>query len=270
MEKERHVLAWTITVVLILITGISAVVVHRASRENNIQMARQARVQRRIDRRVARQKRFQERKMHRDIQWNQPSMTIPYPNVSREMTRQAKVLAQAQKKKGAARQSYLSKKLNRDSRHTVWLLVSTKHQRIFVMQGPYPVYTMYASIGKNYHPVARINQTPVGFAHVTRNGGQFFDPQLNQGTSGWLTYSTKQNRGQIKSVPLSQKGQPLKKGLWHFGSTKLSKKHNHRNNGAIYVSVPDAQWLSQNIKPGTQIIVTGYQSDSIAQYWNQF
>lgn len=270
MKKERHVLAWTMTVVLILITGISAVVVHRASRENNIHMARQARVQRRIDRRVARQKRFQERKMRRDIQWNQPSMTIPYPNVSREMTRQAKVLAQAQKKKGSAQRTYLRKKLNRDNRHTVWLLVSTKRQRVFVMEGPYPVYTMYASIGKNYQNGTKQNKTVLGFAHITRRGGQFFDPQLNQGTSGWLIYSTGQSQGQIKSIPLSQKGHPLKEGLRRFGSTKLSKKHNHRNNGAIYVSVPDAQWLSRNIKPGTQIIVNGYQSDSIAQYWNQF
>ena len=270
MKKERHVLAWTITVVLILITGVSAVVVHRASQENNVRMARQARIQRRLDRRIAHQKRLQRKAMRRDIQWNQPSMTIPYPNVSREMARQATVLTQARKKKGKSHQAFLSKKLNRDSRHTVWLLVSTKRQRIFVMQGPYPIYTMYASIGKNYRNVTKQNKTVLGFAHVARSGGQFFDPQLNQGTSGWLTYSTGQSQGQIKSVPLSQKGQPLKKSLWHFGSTKLSKKHNHQNNGAIYVSVPDAQWLSQNIKPGTQIIVTGYQSDSIAQYWNQF
>lgn len=270
MKKEKHVLAWTITVVLVLITGVSAVVVHRASRENNIRMARQARIQRRLDRRIAHQKRLQKKAMRRNIQWNQPSMTIPYPNVSREMKRQATVLARARRKKGAARQTYLRKKLNRDSRNTVWLLVSTKQQRIFVMQGPYPVYTMYASIGKNYQDVANRNKTVLGFAHITRRGSQFFDPQLNQGTSGWLIYSTGQSQGQIKSIPLSQKGHPLKKGLWRFGSTKLSNKHNHRNNGAIYVTVPDVQWLSKNIKPGTQVIVNGYQSDSIAQYWNQF
>lgn len=85
--------------------------------------------------------------MQTPIDWQKPSETLPYPDVS---------------------QAIKAKKLDQK----IWLLVSPNKQRVYVRQGPYTLYTMYASIGKNFENVKNYQETPTGDFKLQKERGK--------------------------------------------------------------------------------------------------
>lgn len=142
--------------------------------------------------------------------WQQSSMTKDYPNLSRHPN--------------------------------MWILVSTKRQRVYLIDGHKTIYEMYCSTG------AKNQATPTGTFHIQGERGQsFFNPSSGEGANFWVSFK---NHGEylFHSVPINDKGQYIVAEAQDLG--KVARSH-----GCVRLSIPDAQWFFQNIPYNTKVVI---------------
>ncbi|TPR43608.1 murein L,D-transpeptidase [Apilactobacillus micheneri] len=145
------------------------------------------------------------------IDWRKPSEKIPYPNMN-------------------------PKKKN-------WLLVSSEHQRVYVMTPKNKLlYTMYCSTGSGN------SATPKGTYHIqAERGNHFYNASSGEGANYWTSWK---DHGiyLFHSVPVDKNGKYLMKDAHELG-----KKAN--SHGCIRLSVPDAKWINQHVPFGTKVVI---------------
>lgn len=127
----------------------------------------------------------------------------------------------------------------------LWILVSKKKQRVYLINHGKVLYTMYASTGTGK------NNTPTGTYHIqAKRGLSFFNAKSGEGARYWVSWK---NHGEylFHSVPVNRQGQYLINEAHNLGKTANS-------HGCVRLSVPDAKWMYQNIKQGTKVVITNY------------
>lgn len=235
--KNKKWLYWLVALLLVAAAGYSVIHVHKAEQANSVKMAKQASIDKKRDQKIAKQKKDQKQRARKPVDWSKPSLTGEYPDLT----------------------PYRHIKKKKDK---VWLDVSVRKQRVYVMQGRYILYTMYASIGKNYDGHTQDYQrTPVGdFRLQKEHGPEYYDATKKYGAKYWTSFS---GHGvyRFESVPFDKNGKVIAKQAGRLGSQKVTKKHNIKNYGSIRLTVPDAKWLQENIKPHTRVVVHGRKSD---------
>lgn len=229
MMKKASWLSWAIAIILVGSAGYSAFYVHQAEKKNAVKVERQAK----LDRKEKKQQRklLQEQKKHMrtPISWERSSETLPYPDVS---------------------QALKAKKLDQK----IWLLVSPSKQRVYVRQGPYTLYTMYASIGKNFEGVKNYQETPTGeFKLQKERGSEFYDATKGYGAKYWTAFHG-HGAYRFESVPFDQAGQVIESKAQQLGK-KVTKKHNVQAYGSIRLSVADAKWIMETLPAKTKVFI---------------
>lgn len=122
-----------------------------------------------------------------------------------------------------------------------WVLVSTKHQRVYIKDGKKTVYTMFASTGVN-------NSTPKGTFHIQAERGDFFyNANSKEGAHYWVSFK---DHGiyLFHTVPTDAKGHYNVKEANQLGKTA----HSH---GCVRLAVPDAKWFYEHVTYGTKVVV---------------
>lgn len=125
----------------------------------------------------------------------------------------------------------------------LWILVSKKKQRVYLINRGKVLYTMYASTGTGK------NNTPTGTYHIQAERGlSFFNAKSGEGARYWVSWK---NHGEylFHSVPINRRGQYVISEAQNLGKTANS-------HGCVRLSVPDAKWMYQNIKQGTKVVIT--------------
>ena len=227
--KKASWIHWAVAIILVGLAGYSAVYIHRAEEKNALKVERQAKLDKQEEKRKKELLREQKKHMQTPIDWQKPSETLPYPEVS---------------------QAIKAKKLDQK----IWLLVSPNKQRVYVRQGPYTLYTMYASIGKNFENVKNYQETPTGdFKLQKERGEEFYDATKGYGAKYWTSF-----RGhgayRFESVPFDQDGKVIESQAKLLGQ-KVTKKHNIKAYGSIRLSVADAKWIMDNLPAKTKVVV---------------
>lgn len=127
----------------------------------------------------------------------------------------------------------------------LWIRVSLKGNRTYVMSGKKPIYTMLSSGGiyKNGK-----SATPTGTFYVeAERGADFFNKKLNEGARNYVSWK---DHGVY---------------LFHSVPTKVDKKINIKeaeklgktqgSHGCVRLSIPDSKWLCYNLPIGTKVVV---------------
>lgn len=126
----------------------------------------------------------------------------------------------------------------------LWILVSKKRQRVYLINHGHVLYTMYASTG-----TGKDNNTPTGNYHIqAERGNTFYNAKSGEGARYWVSWK---NHGEylFHSVPINSRGQYIISEAQELGNTANS-------HGCVRLSVPDAKWMYQNIKQGTKVVIT--------------
>ncbi|KRL85131.1 L,D-transpeptidase [Ligilactobacillus apodemi] len=230
MKKSKWI-HWLVALCLVGLVGYSAFHVHRAEVKNEQKMAKQAKLDKA---QKAKQKALlaeQKKNMQVPISWEKPSELLAYPDVSK-----------AVKSKNKATK--------------IWLLVSQDKQRVYVRQGPYTLYTMYASMAKNYEGTKNYQETPVGtFKLQAKRGDSYYDATKGYGAKYWTSFLGN-GAYRFESVPFSEDGNVILSQAKLLGQ-KVTKKKNVNAYGSIRLSVSDAKWIMENLPKGTQVIIQG-------------
>lgn len=119
------------------------------------------------------------------------------------------------------------------------IIVSLNKQRVYIKNGNDTLYTMYCSSGIH-------NSTPKGTFTICNRGNNFYNNNLNEGANYWTSF-TNDNVYLFHSVPTMSDGNYNIKE-----SQKLGKPASH---GCIRLSVPDAEWINDNIPNGTKVVI---------------
>lgn len=127
----------------------------------------------------------------------------------------------------------------------LWIRVSLKGNRTYVMSGNKPVYTMLSTGGiyKNGK-----SATPTGTYYVeAERGAEFFNQGLNEGARNYVSWK---DHGVY---------------LFHSVPTKADKKINieeaeklgktQGSHGCVRLSLPDSKWLCYNLPIGTKVVI---------------
>lgn len=125
----------------------------------------------------------------------------------------------------------------------LWILVSKKKQRVYLINHGHVLYTMYASTGTGK------NNTPTGTYHIQAERGlSFYNAKSGEGARYWVSWK---NHGEylFHSVPVNRRGQYIISEARSLGQTANS-------HGCVRLSVPDAKWMYQNIPQGTKVVIT--------------
>lgn len=122
----------------------------------------------------------------------------------------------------------------------VHVKVDTKKQRVYIYHGKKVIYEMLASTG------VKGSETPKGDFLIGTRTEHFYNAYDGGGMGGDYAVSFKDDVYLFHSVPTRE----------NFGDyieeegRKLGHKASH---GCIRLSVPDARWFFDNIKPGTHV-----------------
>ncbi|MBP2058270.1 D-alanyl-D-alanine carboxypeptidase (penicillin-binding protein 5/6) [Lactobacillus colini] len=127
----------------------------------------------------------------------------------------------------------------------LWIRVSLKGNRTYVMSGKKPVYTML-STGGVYKDGK--SATPTGTFYVeAERGAEFFNQGLNEGARYYVSWK---DHGIY---------------LFHSVPTKADKKINVQeadklgrtqgSHGCVRLSLPDAKWFCYNLPMGTKVVI---------------
>lgn len=126
----------------------------------------------------------------------------------------------------------------------LWILVSKRHQRVYLINRGKVLYTMYASTG-----TGKSDHTLSGWYHIqAERGNSFYNSKSGEGANYWVSWK---NHGEylFHSVPVDRHGNYVISEANKLGKTAAS-------HGCVRLSIPDARWLFQNIKQGTRVIIT--------------
>ena len=130
-----------------------------------------------------------------------------------------------------------------DKHPNMWIKVSKKHERVYLIDNGKVLYTMYCSTGTGK------NDTPTGTYHIqAERGTHFYNSKSGEGANYWVSWK---NHGEylFHSVPVDENGNYIKSE-----AQQLGKKAN--SHGCVRLSVPDAKWMYENIKEGTKVVIT--------------
>lgn len=227
--KKSSWLQWGVAIILIGLTAFSALYIHRAEQKNAIKVEKQAK----LDKAEVKKKKelLQEQKKHMraPVAWDKSSETLPYPDVKKAVK---------------------SKKL----KDKIWLDVSPKNQRVYVRQGPLVLYTMYASIAKNYDKVPDYQRTPNGmFKLQKQRGDSYYDATKGYGAKYWTSFEGK-GAYRFESVPVDKDGNVIASQAKLLGK-KVTKKHNIKAYGSIRLTTEDAKWIMENLPAKTRVYI---------------
>ncbi|MCF6166771.1 cell surface protein [Furfurilactobacillus rossiae] len=120
-----------------------------------------------------------------------------------------------------------------------WILVSLKHQRVYIMNGKQRLYTMLASTGMH-------DSTPTGTFHVeAERGTYFYAPKFNEGAYDWVSWK---DHGVylFHSTPTDEQ-----KHILPGPEADLGKRPS--SHGCVHLSIPDARWVYETIPTGTTV-----------------
>lgn len=227
--KKTKWMQWSVAAILVLLAGYSIFHVRQAEQKNAVKVERQAKVQKKEDKKVKELKKEQAKNMRVPSAWDQPSERLPYPDVT---------------------QAVHSKK----KAEKIWLLVSPAKQRVYVRQGPYTLYTMYASLAKNFEGVKDYQETPIGeFKLQKQRGAEYFDATRNYGAKYWTSFKGN-GLYRFESVPFDQAGKVIMSQAELLGK-RPTKKKNIKAYGSIRLSVPDAEWIMKNLPANTKVFI---------------
>lgn len=158
-------------------------------------------------------------KMRTPIDWQKSSETVPYPDLSKV-------------------------------KH-LWIKVSLKGNRTYLYDGNQNIYTMYSSGGvyeKDTKTGKMKSTTPTGTFYIQpERGDSFYNQQLGEGANYYVSWL---HHGEylFHSVPTTANGSYNLKEAAKLGKSTGS-------HGCIRLSVPDAQWMSQNLPTGTKVVI---------------
>ena len=117
----------------------------------------------------------------------------------------------------------------------------------------------HPSVGKNYRKTKNYQCTPIGhFKIEKRRGVSYYDPTRGYGARYWTAFKD-EGLYRFESVPFDENGKVIKAEAEKLGQ-KVTKKHNIKAYGSIRLSVPDAQWIEENI-PAKTLVVIDSQDD---------
>ena len=238
--KKAKIIYWLFAVFMVFFMLGSYLHVRQAKQQNALKIAKQQKITKAQTKKIAQLKKEQKARLQTPIDWTKPSLKGDYPN-----------LAQYQK---------LTKKSQQ-----IWLEVSTKKQRVYIKQGPYTIYTMYASIGKNYDQknkkTADYQKTPTGTFKIQKERGtKYYNEALGYGATYWTSFL---GHGvyRFESVPVDHAQNFILKEAKRLGNVNVTYQNNIKAYGCIRLSQPDAKWIMENIKPKTHVVIHAKDSD---------
>ena len=130
----------------------------------------------------------------------------------------------------------------------LWIRVSLKGNRTYIMSGKKPIYTML-STGGVYHK--NKSDTPTGTYHIQHErGAAFYNHKLNEGAKYYVSWK---DHGVylFHSVPTKSDGSIDKKEAKKLG--KIPGSH-----GCIRLSIPDSKWLAATVPAGTKVVIKNH------------
>lgn len=139
------------------------------------------------------------------------------------------------------------KKLHPDLNHVkdLWVRVSLKGNRTYIMSGKKPIYTML-STGGLYHNGK--SYTPTGTYYVQEERGQkFYNEKLKEGARNYVSWK---DHGiyLFHSVPTKYGDKIDVKEANKLGKTQGS-------HGCVRLSLPDSKWLMETLPVGTKVVI---------------
>lgn len=126
----------------------------------------------------------------------------------------------------------------------MWILVSKKKQRTYLVDNGKILYTMLCSTGTTGD-----NATPTGTYHIqAERGTSFYNQSSGEGAKYWVSWK---DHGVylFHSVPVDENGNYIKSE-----AKKLGKKAS--SHGCVRLSVADAKWMYNNIKQNTKVVIS--------------
>ncbi|WP_290033125.1 L,D-transpeptidase [Ligilactobacillus cholophilus] len=228
-KKKRHLwLSWLVAILLVGATVGTYVYVHHLESIKEVKITKQKKIDEKNEKINKKLIKKQKKNMTKPISWDQPSETLPYPDIK--------------------------KYKNYKTYNRVWLSVDLKAERLYVHQGPYTIYTMYAYANRDYDEMSDNQRTPTGIFKIHKNRGtDYYDAPKGYFYHAWLSFG-KHGNSMIQSVPTTENGGKIKKITDVLGK-RYKHKHVVKTNGAIWLSAPDAKWLVENIPAKTIIII---------------
>lgn len=238
--KKRNLLYWLVAVVMVALMIGSYLHVHKAEQKNAIVVEKQNKKAKAQAKKVKQMNKEQKKRLITPIDWTKPSLKGAYPDLAQY------------------------KNLKKNSQQ-IWIEVSTKKQRVYIKQGPYTIYTMYASVGKNYDngkkQTENYQKTPIGTFKIQKQRGTgYYNAALGYGAKYWTSFDGK-GVYRFESVPVDQNGNFIEAQAKRLGQTNVTRKNNIEAYGCVRLSEPDAKWIMENIKPKTHVVIHGKDSD---------
>lgn len=127
----------------------------------------------------------------------------------------------------------------------LWIRVSLKGNRTYIMSGKKPIYTML-STGGIYHKGK--SDTPTGTFHIQEERGQeFYNYKLNEGARYYVSWKA-HGVYLFHSVPTKSNGKIDLKEAKKLGKSQGS-------HGCVRLSLPDAEWLMNTVPYGTKVVI---------------
>lgn len=127
----------------------------------------------------------------------------------------------------------------------LWIRVSLKGNRTYIMSGKKPIYTML-STGGGYHK--NKSDTPTGTYHIQHERGEdFYNQKLKEGAKYYVSWK---DHGVylFHSVPTKSDGTINKEETRKLGKSPGS-------HGCIRLSIPDSKWVAKTVPAGTKIVI---------------
>lgn len=210
--NKRKLVSWIVAILLVFLAGWSVVYVKHAEKINSVKIAKNEKKQQQ------QKKEDQDANMRHPIKWRKSSEIKKYPDVFGDKS--------------------------------LWIKVSQKKQRLYVMSGKKKVYEMYVSLGT--HSAGYSNESkkefPTGTFNVSNKHGEFYFNQVT-GNGGRYWVSWKGNgKYLIQSVPTNEHGKYIVSEARSLGSQVDT-------NNSIWLSVKDAKWFYKNINGGTKLVI---------------
>lgn len=123
----------------------------------------------------------------------------------------------------------------------MWINVSVKNQRVYLMDGNNTLYTMYC--------VTAINNLPKDTFYIQKERrSSFFDQKANTSVNNWISFD-KNNKYFFHSVPTKINGS-------YIDPNNRNLKFKKDNKNCIILSMTDSKWLFDNIKTSTKVVVS--------------
>lgn len=127
----------------------------------------------------------------------------------------------------------------------IWIKVSKAKQKVYIMNGNKPIYTMVCSTGLDTSPDT---STPEGTFYIQQERGEsFYNPNEQEGAKYWVSWK---NHGEFlfHSVATDKNGNVIPSE-----AEKLGQKASH---GCVRLAMPDAKWIYDNIKYNTKVVIS--------------